>query len=50
MNEQDRWRTAIEARLDSIERRLTVFDVAISLARWAGPIIVAIAAIAIGKL
>jgi hypothetical protein len=41
---------AIETRLDKMEARLEAFAGALALIRWASPIIVAVAAIAIGKL
>jgi len=41
---------AIETRLDKMEARLEAFAGALALIRWASPIVVAVAAIAIGKL
>ena len=35
----------LEARVAAIEARLAVFETAIRLARWAGPIIVAVSAV-----
>lgn len=41
------WKAWVEAKLEDHDRQLTVLSTGVAIARWVGPFVVAIAAVAI---